>query len=260
MKLFMTAWLILAPVIAAAADEPYPYDLETGREAGLLGAAGATFLAGFLVDGSLPPDAGTIRDPARVPGFDRSATRHWSPRADHASDWLVWTQMVSPVALMVTDPGDRQGGKLALIYTETLLLNAGTTFALKRVFGRARPFVHNDDPRIPAELRRSTTAYRSFPSGHSANAFASMVFFATTFARLNPDSDAQGWVWGGCLTAATTTGLLRYLAGRHYPTDILAGAALGATLGWLVPHLHEVDEGAGAAPSGGLKMAWGFGF
>ena len=260
MRHILTACLIIAAAANAAAEEPFPYELETGREVGLLGAAGATFLAGVLVGDDPPPEAGTVGDRSVVPGFDRSATRRWSPGADHASDWLVWTQMASPVALMVTEPGSRQGGKLALIYAETMLLNAGTTFALKSVFRRPRPFVHNDDPRIPAELRRSATAYRSFPSGHTANAFASMVYFASVYARLHPDSEANGWVWGGCLTAAGTTGLLRYLAGRHYPTDILAGAVLGATLGWLVPHLHEVEEGGGSAPTGGLKVAWGFGF
>jgi membrane-associated phospholipid phosphatase len=252
--------MVLAVVVPEAGAETFPYDLETGREAGLLGAAGAAFLAGTLVDASLPTDAGALRERALVPTWDRPATHRWSPAADHASDYLVWAQMASPVALMVSSPGNERGGRLALIYAETMALNAGTTFALKRLFRRPRPFVFNDDPRIPAALRGTTTAYRSFPSGHSANAFASMVFFATTFERLNPGSGANGWVWGGCLTAAGTTGLLRYLAGRHYPTDILAGAVLGATFGWLVPHLHELDDGAAGGPSGGLKVAWGFGF
>jgi len=130
---------------------------------------------------------------------------------------------------------------------------------LKNLFGRPRPFVFNDDPRIADEHRLTATAHRSFPSGHTANAFASMVFFATAFDQLNPDSSARGWVWGGCLATAGTTGLLRYLAGRHYPTDILVGAVLGATFGWLVLHLHEVDE-TGAGGTEGLKLAWGFGF
>jgi membrane-associated phospholipid phosphatase len=87
-----------------------------------------------------------------------------------------------------------------------------------------------------------------------------MVFFAGSFARLNPDSGARGWVWGGCLTAAAATGVLRWVAGRHFPTDILAGAAVGATAGWLVPRLHEADDAPGAGGGGGARLAFGFAF
>ncbi|MCP4574367.1 MAG: phosphatase PAP2 family protein [bacterium] len=255
--IILMAALAWAP---AAAQETYPYELDNGREAALVGAGGAVFLIGALVEAHAPADAGSVGDPATVPALDRTASRRWSPAANRVSDRLVNAQMLAPLALTVTGPGRERGGRLAVMYAETMLLNTGTTYALKRIFGRPRPFVFNDDPRIPGALRNSTTAYRSFPSGHSANAFASMVFFATTFERLHPDSGARGWVWGGCLAAATTTGLLRYTAGRHYPTDILAGALVGAAAGWLVPHLHEVDGDGGAGPTGGLKVAWGFGF
>ena len=49
------------------------------------------------------------------------------------------------------------------------------------------------------------------------------------------------------MAAAATTGYLRYAAGRHYPTDILAGAAMGAFVGYIVPSLHELEaDGPGA--------------
>ena len=54
------------------------------------------------------------------------------------------------------------------------------------------------------------------------------------------------------MTAAATTGYLRYAAGRHYPTDILVGAAMGAFVGYLVPSLHEL-EGDGAGGLAGEK-------
>jgi membrane-associated phospholipid phosphatase len=88
-----------------------------------------------------------------------------------------------------------------------------------------------------------------------------MVFLASVFERLYPDSHARGWVWGGCLTAAATTGYLRYAAGRHYPTDILVGAAMGAFVGYLVPTLHEIEtEGPGGASGGksGQTVTLGF--
>jgi membrane-associated phospholipid phosphatase len=35
-------------------------------------------------------------------------------------------------------------------------------------------------------------------------------------------------------------GWLRVRGGRHFPTDVLAGLLVGGTVGWLVPHLHQV--------------------
>lgn len=63
------------------------------------------------------------------------------------------------------------------------------------------------------------------------------------------------------MAAATTTGVLRIVSGRHFTTDVLAGAALGALTGWLVPKWHEIDDmasGGAAGPS--LGFSYGFGF
>ena len=43
---------------------------------------------------------------------------------------------------------------------------------------------------------------------------------------------------GAMFAAATATGILRVVAHRHFPTDVVAGAALGFAIGWTVPALH----------------------
>ena len=39
---------------------------------------------------------------------------------------------------------------------------------------------------------------------------------------------------------AATTGALRVAAHKHFPTDVLAGAALGSAIGWFVPQLYPI--------------------
>jgi hypothetical protein len=255
--------LVLLPSVSWAMDgESYPYELETGREVGLILGAAAAYGLGFWqmrdFDPLIPEQVGLMR-PSDVNSFDRPATGNWSPRADRLSDRLVTAQVLAPVLLGLTDRGGDHPLKSTLMYAETMALTTGLTFLAKNTFRRSRPFVFNQDPRIPPTLRTSMTARRSFPSGHTANAFASMVFFASVYERCNPDSGSRSLVWAGCLGTATLSGVFRVTGGWHFSTDVLAGAALGSLVGWLVPELHE-RGGSGGGDAGGVRLSYGFRF
>ena len=82
----------------------------------------------------------------------------------------------------------------------------------------------------------------SFFSRHTSLAFASAVFLATTHDAYYPDSEARPYVWAGSLLAAAAVGWMRYEAGEHFPTDIIAGAVVGSAVGYAVPRLHRAGE------------------
>jgi diacylglycerol kinase (ATP) len=84
---------------------------------------------------------------------------------------------------------------------------------------RARPFVRLAEARIVGYR-----AYgRSFPSGHSSQAF----FMATLMAQhFHPGA----WITGLLYAVALAVGITRMYVGAHYPRDVLAGALLGS--GW----------------------------
>ena len=60
----------------------------------------------------------------------------------------------------------------------------------------------------------------SFPSGHAAAAFV----FATVFSHYYPAMTELSY------SIAVLIGLSRVMLGVHYPTDIVAGAALGVSI------------------------------
>jgi membrane-associated phospholipid phosphatase len=258
--------LVLAIVAAlpthAAENENFPYELKTGREIALFGV-GAGLIGGAVLVAQ-GQDTLTVAEIADldvddVNSFDRGATERWSPGASQAADWLVGAMLLSPTLLAVTGPGNDEPATVLAMYGETLLLNIGVVELLKGLVGRTRPYVYNDDPEISLEEKTAKTAVRSFPSGHTANAFAAAVFLGGVHARLNPGESSRTWVWVGSLTAATTVGILRVTAGKHFPTDVIAGAAVGALIGWAVPRLHERDT-AGIPSAGktgnGWNLAW----
>jgi undecaprenyl-diphosphatase len=107
---------------------------------------------------------------------------------------------------------------------------------LKPLIGRHRPPV--DHPEIHA-LGSLPSDY-SFPSGHACSAFAAAVVLMAFLPRLR-------WV---LLTIATLVAVSRVWLGVHYPSDVIAGAALGAAIGFASLRLaHRVHRrGATAGP------------
>jgi len=74
---------------------------------------------------------------------------------------------------------------------------------------------------VSSELRPDGTDYRSFPSGHTAQAFATATFLSEEY------KDRLPWMPYAAYTMAGTTGLLRIANHKHYLGDVLFGAGLG---------------------------------
>lgn len=91
-------------------------------------------------------------------------------------------------------------------------------------FGRIRPYLA--DPSIHALIPPPLTIY-SFPSGHTATAFAAAVVLVY-------GSPSIGMI---ALLAAALVGFGRMATGVHYPTDVLAGAVLGSIVGVVVHYV-----------------------
>jgi membrane-associated phospholipid phosphatase len=102
-------------------------------------------------------------------------------------------------------------------------LTLGTVVALvKGLVRRGRPCVGLSQARTVG--RRA--GGRSFPSGHTSQAF----FTATLMAGY-----LNAGVWAVFLlhTIALLVGITRVYVGAHYPRDVLAGAILGSAWGLL---------------------------
>lgn len=70
-------------------------------------------------------------------------------------------------------------------------------------------------------LRPDGSAYSSFPSGHTAQAFVNAEFLWQEYKHRNKWLAASGYV------IATTTGYMRMQHNRHWFSDIVAGAGIG---------------------------------
>ena len=113
------------------------------------------------------------------------------------------------------------------IDTGTLLvvsqaISLGTTILLKTATDRPRPFEALTDVKVK---RLSNVSGSSFPSGHAAQAFAIATMLAY---RSGPALYLPAFVWAGLV------GYGRMYVGVHYPSDVVAGMALGTLCSILV--------------------------
>lgn len=106
-------------------------------------------------------------------------------------------------------------------YASEALMDAGIwVVVLKSAASRVRPH----QPGHGDFFLYGKPSSGSFPSGHAMAAFSVASAFAHTY-------DDKKWVAGVAYGAAALVGLARIGLGRHYPSDVLVGAVLGASIG-----------------------------
>lgn len=71
----------------------------------------------------------------------------------------------------------------------------------------------------------------SYPSGHTSTAAVHSTMAAEAFAYYSGGSKLRAGLQGGSYAIAAATGWARVEAGVHYPSDVLAGFALGHMVG-----------------------------
>ena len=109
----------------------------------------------------------------------------------------------------------------------TLAVTSAVVAAAKALTGRVRPCQALAWAQaLPGALPTDC----SFPSGHAAGSFAFATFIFATHRR-------AGLAFGAF---ATFVALSRVALGVHYPSDVLAGAILGASFGWIGARLGRL--------------------
>jgi membrane-associated phospholipid phosphatase len=178
-----------------------------------------------------------------LPGIDAGLRRRLVAKtaegrasAARISDATLAASFAYPYGVALGAGGE---GRDLLVVSGSLLATAALTDAAKRFFNRPRPYAHFCEPGRAEDLEHAA-AHLSFFSGHTSVAFAGAVA-AGSLARYRGLRN-EGWVWAAGLTLATTTGVLRVVADEHYATDVAAGAATGALVGWLLPRLHRPER------------------
>ncbi len=166
---------------------------------------------------------------------DINLLKQINPPVPDAWFWKMSSGSAYPATIAI------QGGLMAFDYFNDpenrgrLFLHAGEklvivvlTEGIKLAVNRPRPYIS-----YPADIHPydASETGKSFPSAHTSLAFNTAASLAIRFHKWYITVPAYAW--------ATSVGYSRLYLGEHYPSDVLAGAALGIGSAYLVNWLDN---------------------
>jgi membrane-associated phospholipid phosphatase len=220
-------------------------------------------IAGAALLGTVAVSMIPIREDAplwdrQVVAADLAATRNFSRRASHVSDALLVASLAAPAIYLTGGQIDDADGDRLVLYGQTLAINGLFAQAAKHLVQRPRPYLYGNSEEARAYGREHRADSRkSFYSGHAALSFGAAVSGAYLLGASDESATARRIAWGAGIAIATTTASLRVRAGKHFYSDVVTGALIGAAVGYLVPALHAED--APYVPDGAELAAAGLG-
>jgi membrane-associated phospholipid phosphatase len=263
------AFALLLPQVARAASDfgSNVHDVSAGEIAGV----GATGAAALLVEllWHAPESArwtgpilfdGPVRDALRAGsnGLQTVAARG----SDVGEIGLVTYPLIVDAGLLTWLSKGRGdvARRLLLVDLEAFALNGLLNAIVQRAVGRERPFAQGCGTAGHAACTATDDRNTAFYSGHTSFAFTGATLLCFQHSRMNLYGDADPFVCPVALAVASATGLLRIVADRHWATDVLAGAAVGAAVGTAVSITHISPGGGGTVQgaSSGASITFAF--
>ncbi len=228
-----------------------PYRLDKTKELTIGITSAAMITTGILLNLNQPKlDSFDIinSDISTIPSFDEKAIHQYDDEFLLASNVLLYTAMAMPFISFADKRVSGHAPQIIAMYIEALALNTSVYMVTTGLVTRRRPLTYNTDtnengePIVPFSAKLAKGVENSFFSGHTSTAAAATFYGAKVFTDFRPHSKLVPFVWGAAIAVPGFVGFSRYKAGKHFPTDVITGFAVGATIGYMVPVIHKAKD------------------
>ena len=222
------------------AQEKDPFNLTIENEAILISSgavAGIAALSILLNMDPLSEEEINSLNSLEINSFDRSAIG--TLQADTLGDALLFSSYLMPLSFLADKKSRNNFGNLMIMYGEVLLINASINGIIKGITKRVRPFVY--DEFSPYSEKATVNAKLSFYSGHVSTAASNSFFTASVLNEYLTDNTAKTVIWSVAFLYPAVVAFSRVNNHWHFPTDVIVGYIVGATIGYLIPFIHKRD-------------------
>ena len=261
---------LLLPAVAGAAPLDFGsnvYGVSAGEVAGIGAIGGGAVLVELLWHA---PDSARWSGPVLFDGPVRDAiggksdgVRRVAARGSDAGELGLLAYPILIDAGIVTWLSKGRGDvarRLVAVDVEAFAVNALLTSVVQRAVGRERPFALGCGTVGHAACTSPDDRNTSFFSGHTSFAFTAATLLCFQHGRLDLYGDGDRFVCPAALAVASLTGLLRIGADRHWATDVLTGAAVGAASASVVSITHISSDRAGSTGTASRVASLAFAF
>lgn len=155
--------------------------------------------------------------------------------------------------------------QMILIHAEVIAVTLAFQTLANVLLVRERPYGRTCGEGGPDDLPEdsfycdSSDRYSGFFSGHTSQAFASAAVLCSFHMNIplmgsGPENTLVPCILG--FVAASTTGLFRVLSDMHYASDVITGAAVGTSIGFLVPWLLHFNPRSQSADDDDVQVTF----
>ncbi|MCF0223551.1 MAG: phosphatase PAP2 family protein [Fibrobacter sp.] len=233
------------PVTASEATKQQ-YTLSMGLDLPLTLSAIATELTGsYLYSQMTRPSQ--MPDKSDLLPWDRPFAGRYDKNADLASDigaiLSVAPLAIGGIAWYSGSSNAQEFGTFSTMLLQSILFQSGINLATRSLKVWPRPYIFATEGTGKEEAKNAKgEAFGSFFSGHASAAFTIAVFTSEWYANTHSNPINTRVVTALAYSLAGVESVLRIAAGKHYPTDILAGAMIGTSVSYLVLWAHKKQE------------------
>jgi membrane-associated phospholipid phosphatase len=174
-----------------------------------------------------------------LPSWELGVNSKYRNPAKKASDILLFSSVgIAPIVALIATRNDKnQRNAALLLWYKGMITTTALTSWTKLVVKRTRPLVYN--AQNPTSLLSKADARLSFFSGHTSSVAYNGFYAAQIFSTYYPNSRWKPLAWALGAGIPALTGVLRVRAGKHFPSDVLMGYAVGAGVALINHRLHR---------------------
>ncbi len=166
----------------------------------------------------------------------RDIRREFGSYRNHVDDYLQYAPYLEIPAVLLAGVQSRNDRlNLGLVIAKSELIMLASVYAIKKLSHIQRP---------------DSSDYRSFPSGHTAQAFLAASIVHAEFR------DKSQWYGVGAYALATSVAAFRMINNKHWESDVVAGAGFGILSAHLAYLTHRNRWGRQATGRGTGEVGW----